>query len=83
MKIRIDRPLRFWVDAVYENIKFDHPKLTKGQLIAQILHLYQERRDAMRYFDANGKIGWKATPRFLMLLVNAEREAQDDLKDFP
>ncbi len=83
MKIRMDKTLRFWVDAAYENIKSDHPKLTKRQLIAQILHRYQERGDAMRYLDANGKIGWKATPRFLMLLANAEREAQDDLNDFP
>jgi hypothetical protein len=36
MKIRIDRPLRFWVDVAYENIDSDHPKLTKRQLIAQI-----------------------------------------------
>jgi len=82
MKFRMDKTLRFWVDAAYENIKSDHPKLTKRQLMAQILCRYQERGDAMRCLDANGKIGWKATPRFLMLLANAEREAQDDLKDF-
>ena len=63
MKIRIDRPLRFWVDVAYENIASDHPKLTKRQLIAQILHQYQERGNAMRYLDASGKIAWKASPR--------------------
>ena len=83
MNIRMDKTLRFWVDGAYENIKSDHPKLTKRQLIAQILHRYQERGDAMRYLDANGKIRWKATPQFLMMLADAEREAQDDLKDFP
>ena len=76
MKIRIDRPLRFWVDVAYENIKSDHPKLTKRQLIAQILHQYQERGDAMRYLDARGKIAWKATPRFLTMLADAEREVK-------
>ncbi len=55
----------------------------RRQLIAQILHQYQERGDAMRYLDANGKIAWKATPQFLMMLADAEREAQDDLEDFP
>jgi hypothetical protein len=39
--------------------------------------------DAMRYLDANGKIGWKASPRFLTMLADAERDAQDDLEDFP
>jgi hypothetical protein len=37
----------------------------------------------MRYLDANGKIGWKASPRFLTTLADAEREAHDDLADFP
>ena len=83
MKIRMDRPLRFWVDVAYENIKFDHPKLNKRQLIAQILHQYQERGDAMRCLDVEGKIGWKASPRFLTMLADAEGDAQDDLEDFP
>ena len=48
MKIRMEKALRFWVDVAYENIKFDHPKLNKRQLIAQIMHQYQERGDAMR-----------------------------------
>ena len=83
MKLHMDEPLRFWVDVAYENIKSDHPKLTKRKLIAQILHQYQERGDAMRYLDANGKIAWKASPRFLMMLADAERDAQDELEDFP
>ena len=83
MKIRMDKTLRFWVDVAYENIKSDRPKLTKRRLIAQILHQYQERGDAMRYLDANGKIGWKASPGFLTMLADAEREAQDDFEDFP
>ena len=83
MKLHMDKTLRFWVDVAYENIKSDHPKQTKRQLIAQILHQYQERGHAMRCLDANGKIGWKASPRFLTMLADAEREAQDDLEGFP
>jgi hypothetical protein len=83
MKFRMDKTLRFWVDVAHENIKSDHPKLTKRQLVAQILRQYQERGDAMRHLDANGKIGWKASPRFLMMLADAERDARDELKDFP
>ncbi len=81
MKFHMDTTLRFWVDVAYENIKSDHPKLTKRQLIAQILHQYQERGDAMRCLDVEGKIAWKASPRFLTMLADAERDAQDDLED--
>jgi hypothetical protein len=83
MKLRMDATLRFWVDVAYENIKSDHLKLTKRRLIPQILHQYQERADAMRYLDASGKIAWKASPRFLTMLADAERDAQDDFEDFP
>ena len=83
MKFRMDETLRFWVDVAYENIKSDHLKLTKRRLIAQILHQYQERGDAMRCLDNQGKITWKTSPRFLTMLADAEREAQDDMADFP
>jgi hypothetical protein len=83
MKLRMDKTLRFWVDAAYDEIKLDHIDLTKRQLVAQILRQYQERGDAMRYLDANGKIVWKASPRFLAMLADAERDAQDELEDFP
>jgi hypothetical protein len=83
MKIPMDKTLRFWVDVAYDEIKLDHIDLTKRQLVAQILRQYERRGDAMRYLGANGKIGWKASPRFLTMLADAERDAQDDLEDFP
>jgi hypothetical protein len=51
-------------------------------MIAQILHQYQDRGDAMRYLDVEGKIAWKASPRFLTKLADAKRDAQDELEDF-
>ena len=36
----------------------------------------------MRYLNANGKIAWKASPRFLTMLADAERDARDDLADW-
>jgi hypothetical protein len=43
----MDKTLRFWVDVAYKHIKSDHIELTKRQLVAQILHQYQERGDAV------------------------------------
>jgi len=79
----MDKTLRFWVDVAYEHIESAHEHPTKGQLLAQMLRKYEERGDAMRYLDNQGKITWKATPRFLTTLADAEREARDDLEDFP
>jgi hypothetical protein len=83
MKLRMDKTLRFWVDAAYEHIKREHGKLTKRQLVAQILRKYERRGDAMRFLNREGKIAWKASPRFLDMLADAERDARDDLADWP
>jgi len=83
MKFRMDATLRFWIDFAYDEIKSDHDNVTKRQLVAQILRQYERRGDAMRCLDNRGKVTWKASPRFLTKLADAEREAQDELKDFP
>jgi hypothetical protein len=83
MKFRMDETLRFWVDIAYENVKSDHEHPTKGQLVAQILRIYEQRGDAMRCLDCRGKLAWKASPRFLSMLADAERDARDDLADWP
>ena len=83
MKIRMDKTLKFWVHVAYEHLKLDHPNLTKRQLVAYTLREYQERGDAMRCLNKRGRIVWKASPRFLSMLADAEREAQDDSDDWP
>ena len=55
----------------------------KGQIVAQILRIYEQRGDAMRCLDSRGKLAWKASPRFLSMFADAERDARDDLEDFP
>jgi hypothetical protein len=82
MKLRMDKTLRFWTDAAYDDIKSDHPNLTERQLLAQVLRQYEERGDAMRYLDRNGRISWKASPKFLEQLADAERDAEDELEDW-
>jgi hypothetical protein len=83
MKMRMDKTLRSWVDVAYDEIKLDHINLTKRQLVAQILRQYEGRGDAMRCLDNHGIIAWKASPRFLTMLADAERDAQDELEEFP
>jgi hypothetical protein len=81
MKLRIDKPLRFWIDVAYQAIRWDHLNLTKHQLVAHVLREYARRGDAMRYLNSKGKVAWKASPRFLSSLADAERDAQDELED--
>jgi hypothetical protein len=83
MKLRLDKTLRFWVDAAAEHIKHYHPHFTTPQLVAQILREYERRGDAMRCLDKRGRIVWKASPRFLSMLSDAERDVRDDLGDWP
>jgi hypothetical protein len=83
MELRMNKTLRFWVDAAYEHIKRHHPYLTKRQRVAQILREYERRGDAIRCLNREGKIAWKASPRFLSMLADAERDARDDLDDWP
>jgi hypothetical protein len=68
-KNRMDKTLQFWVDVAYEHIKPDHANPTKRQFVTQILRRYEERGDAMRCLDNQGKVTWKATPRFLTMLA--------------
>ena len=83
MKLRIDEPLQFWVDVAYQAIKWDHPNLTKRQLVAEILRRYERRGDAMRYLNSKGKVAWRPSPAMLMALADAEADARADLADFP
>jgi hypothetical protein len=83
MKFPMEKTLKFWVDVAAEHIKWNHANLTKRQLLAQILQQYELRGDAMRYLNRDGKIAWKASPRFLMMLADAERDARDDLAELP
>jgi hypothetical protein len=81
MKILMDKTLRFWAEVACENLQSLGANLTKRQLLAQILQQYERRGDAMRHLNEHGKIAWKASPRFLMMLADAERDARDDLAD--
>jgi hypothetical protein len=83
MKLRMDKTLRFWVDAAYEHIKSGNAKLSRHQLLAQVLLEYERRGDALRCLNKHGRIVWKASPRFLGMLADAERDAHDDLVDSP
>ena len=83
MKFRMDKMLQFWVDVAVEHIKSNHINLTQRQLVAQILREYERRGDALRCLNKQGRIVWKASPRFLSMLADAERDARDDLADWP
>jgi hypothetical protein len=83
VKLRMDKVLQFWVEVACDNLQCLGGNLTKRQLLTQILQQYERRGDAMRYLNEQGKIGWKPSPRFLSMLADAERDARDDLAEFP
>jgi hypothetical protein len=83
MKCRMSKCPRFWVDVEYDDIKSQEPGRPKSEFFAQILRAYEEAGDAMRFLNASGRVAWRATPRMLTRLADAEREARDDLADWP
>ena len=83
MHFRMEKTLRFWVDCSYEDQRHDNSDRTKNELIADILHDYERSGHAMRYLNVKGQIAWKASPRMLSMLADLEREAEDDLADWP
>jgi uncharacterized Zn finger protein len=74
------KKLKFWVDVACERGKARASPKSRKTLIAEVLSEFEEAGDAMRYLRADGKIAWKATPRMLDRLADAERDAIDDLE---
>jgi hypothetical protein len=83
MKFRMEKTLRFWVDCSYEDKKHENANRTRVELIAAILRDYERSGHAMRYLNVKGQIAWKASPGMLSMLADLEREAEDDLADWP
>ena len=83
MKIQMFRILRFWVDVECGDVKNQNPDRSRIAVIAQILRESEEAGDAMRFLNGDGRVAWKATPRMMIRLTDAEREVQDDLADWP
>jgi hypothetical protein len=81
MKFCMTKVLRFWVDCEYQHIKHETVGPTKTQLVAEILHKFEEAGDAMQYLNADGKMAWKATPEMLTRLADAEQEVLDDWEE--
>jgi hypothetical protein len=83
MKTRISKTLKFWVDVACEERKTRTPGKTRPALVAEILYEWEEAGEAMRYLDRNGRFAWKATERMVSRLADAERDAKDELDQWP
>jgi hypothetical protein len=78
MRLLMSKILWFWADCDYERRKQQCAGWTRAQLLAEILHQYEEAGEAMRHLNSRGQIVWKATPKMTARLADAEREARDD-----
>jgi hypothetical protein len=75
--------LRVWVDVEHDQIKDHASGRRRSELIAQILRKFEQAGDAMRCLNRKGRVAWKATPKMLTRLADAEREVEDDCADWP
>jgi hypothetical protein len=83
MKLCMTRVLRFWVEVEHQNLREAKADELKLHLLTEIQRRYEAAGDAMRYLDREGRLAWKATPRMLSRLADAEREVEDDWADWP
>ena len=83
MKIHMDASLKFWVDVEYATRRSEGNHRNRNQIIAEVLREYEECGDAMRHLNARGQIAWKPSPRMILKLPDAEREAETDFAGIP
>jgi hypothetical protein len=80
MKLRMTKKLKFWVDVACDQRKSELSAKDKRALIAEVLSVFEQAGDAMRYLRADGKLGWRPTQWMLDRLADAELDAVDDLE---
>lgn len=79
MKLHLNPILKFWIDVERESRRKWLPE-AKTEAIVQILREWEAEGDAMRYVGQSGQICWKATPKFLDRLHDAELDATGELE---
>ena len=77
MNLHLNRILKFWVHVECDRRRNVMPE-AKTEAIAQILGEWEAEGDAMRYIGQGGQICWRATPKFLDRLHDAELDAIEE-----
>jgi hypothetical protein len=79
MKLHLNPILSFWID-VERDSRRNVMHEAKTEAIVQILREWEADGDAMRYVGQSGQICWKATPKFLDRLRDAELDAIEEFE---
>jgi hypothetical protein len=82
MKVRLDRLLRECVHDTFATTRRTHSQnnVKRTDVIVRMLYDLEAIGYAMRYRAPRGGIAWKAAPRLLSLLADAEADALADLQ---
>ena len=79
MNLHLNPILKFWIDVERDSRRNVMPE-AKTEAIVQILREWEADGDAMRYVGQGGQICWKATPKFLDRLRDAELDAIEEFE---
>jgi hypothetical protein len=71
---QMNRQLRFWVMAEYQNTKHRYPNLKRSEIIAGILSQLESTGYASRFMRKDGKLGWAATDEMREDLFTREQK---------
>jgi hypothetical protein len=79
----MSKALRFWVECEYADRREKSSEIKSSKLLSEILCEFEACGDAMRLLNLSGELMWKATPRMLQRLADAEGEVKADMEDWP
>lgn len=79
MKLHLNPILKLWVDVECDRRRNVMPE-AKTEAIVEILREWEAEGNAMRYVGQDGQICWKATPKFLDRLHDAELDAIEEFE---
>jgi len=79
MKLRIDKMLKFWVNAELGTIgDINNLEADEKRTVRVALQEFENQGYARRRLDEKGRVRWEATPAMRKYLREAELEASDE-----
>jgi hypothetical protein len=75
-QILLAKSLKQWIDYQVEAELAQDNEVRRDQVVLSVLAEFLRHGNAERYLRSDGKLGFRATPRFLESVTESERDAE-------
>lgn len=76
MRILLDKTLKRWIGYQVDAMMARDAEMDRNEIVLSVLGEFVRSGDAERYVRHDGKIGWRATTRFIEKMREGEEEAE-------